>query len=301
MDLQRLRVLVHVAELGNMSRAAERLGLSQPALSRQIKLLEQELGVRLLDRTGRGVALTEAGHTVERRARAVFDEVAKIDQELAGTAHRIGGQLSVGLPPSVGVLLATPLIERYHAAYPAVLLKVIEDLTGALQDGLLTGRIDIGVLYDGTISASLHAELLLVEELALVGSAASGLSADSAVPLEAIGAYPLILPSYRHGMRAILEQAAFRAGVRLRTVIEADSLRVQLELVRRSLGYTLLPRYTFAAKLEAGELTAAPVTDPPLHRRWVLAWPGDRPLSRAAQAMADGIRAEVARLPPTLR
>lgn len=292
MELRQLKSFLHVAELGSLSRAAERLDLSQPALSRQLKLLEGELQVRLFERTGRGVNLTDAGRLLEQRARAVLDEVDRISTDLSAQREAVSGRVVFGLPSSVGVTLSGLLVERYRSSYPTVSLQIIEDLSGAIQEGLLLARIDLGILYEGTTSANLRTERLWSEELCLVGPAAAGLQRP--VAFRRIAEYALILPGPRHGLRALLEQYAFRHGVNLRTDIEVDSLRGQLDLVQRGVAFSILPRNVCAAGLAAGTLSMAPIVEPALIRRWVLAWPLDRPLSRAARAMADMIRAELA-------
>jgi len=293
MNLTHLRSFVHVAELGSLSLAAERLHLSQPALSRQIQLLEEQLDVKLLHRTGRGVVPTEAGERLRDSAYDIFEAIAKVEREVAGTGS-VAGRLSVGLPPSASTTMAGELVESYRARYPAVSLQIVEDLTGAIQDGLLEGRLDLGILYEGAISPGLQTEQLRIEALELIGPPAADLSQDCPVRFETLAQLPMILPGYRHGLRAIVEQSAFRAGVRLHTVIEADSLRLLLDFVYRGLGYTVLSREVCGPLLARGELTAAPIVEPPLRRAWVLAWRKEFSLSAAAQAMAGMIREVVA-------
>lgn len=289
MNLTHLRSFVHVAELGSLSLAAERLQVSQPALSRQIHLLEEHLGVSLLHRTGRGVVPTEAGERLRESAYGIFEEIARVERDLAGTGQ-VGGRLSVGIPPSASATIAGQLVESYHLRYPAVSLQIIEDLTGAIQDGLLGGRLDLGILYEGALSAGLRTEPLRIEALELIGPPAAGLSAAQPVRFATLAELPMILPGYRHGLRAIIEQCAFRAGVRLQTVIEVDSLRLLLDLVHRGLGYTVLSREVCGPLLASGDLTAAPIDEPPLRRAWVLAWRKDVVLSPAATAMMDAIK-----------
>lgn len=292
MNLTHLRSFVHVAELGSLSLAADRLQLSQPALSRQIQLLEAQLGVNLLRRTGRGVVPTEVGERLREHAYGLFEEIAKIERDLAGS-EEVGGRLSVGIPPSASVTIAGGLVERYRQRYPAVALRIVEDLTGAIQEGLLAGRLDLGILYESALSAGLHTELLRAEALELIGPPDADLHTDVPVRFETLAELPMILPGHRHGLRAIIEQSAFRAGVRLQTVIEADSLRLLQDFVHRGLGYTVLSREVCAPLLASGNLTAAPIVEPPLRRNWVLAWRKDAALGAAAQAMAEMIRGDV--------
>ena len=298
MDLKELRSFVHVAELGSLVRAADRLGVSQPALSRHVRILEEELGVRLLRRTGRGVVPTDSGEIVARHAREVLDHVARMSDEVAARRAAVTGRLAFGLPPSVGVSVTGPLVEAYRAAYGAVALQVIEDLSGAIQDRLLTGELDLAILYEGATSASLATRQVFTEELWLVGAEGKGL-AEEPIAFEAVSAYPLILPGRRHGLRAVIEQHAFRHAVPLRTDIEVDSLRAQLDLVRRGLGYTILPRTTFQVGNNSEGLVAVAIADPPLLRSWVLAWPRDRSLGRPAAALSELLLAHIPQWVPS--
>lgn len=292
MNTNYLRSFVRVAETGSLTRAADLLQLSQPALSRQIRLLEEAMGTTLLRRTGRGVELTQAGEQVRDSAYRVLEEMTRLRRDIR-QPHEVSGALSVGLPPSAGATIAGTLVERYRSRYPAVSLRVIEDLTGAIQDGLLAGTLDIGILYEGALSSSLHTELLKTEELALVGPPDAALSMAKPVRFAELTDYPMVLPGLRHGLRAIVEQAAFRAGIRLNTVIEVESLPLLLDFVHRGLGYTVLSQEVCKPMLDRGALSAATIAGPSLNRAWVLAWRKDVVLSSAAAAMVEAIQNEL--------
>ncbi|MBF0393984.1 MAG: LysR family transcriptional regulator, partial [Alphaproteobacteria bacterium] len=202
-----------------------------------------------------------------------------------------------GLPPSVGVRLTGPVVARYRARYPQVGLAIVEELSGEVQQGLLTGTLDLGLLYAGTVSPSLRSEPLLAERLHVLAPPGGAILSGRPVPFHDLAGMPLLLPGRRHGLRAVVEQAAFRHGLRLSVDIEADSLRVLSELARRGLAPVIHAPSAFDAELAAGELVAAPI-EPEIQRSIVLAWPRDRAQSRAALAMASVIREEAARLWP---
>lgn len=287
MDSKQIRIFLHVAELGSLSKAAERLGLTQPALSRQIKNLEEEAGMRLFERTGRGMTLTSAGQMLEQRGQVIVNELEKIGSELAAIKGRVSGELCIGFPPSVGMRLAGPVIKRYSVLYPEVKLKVVQLLSGALEQRLIGGRIDIGVLFDGSLSANLRTQPLWQEELALISHPNSVDSNQTHITLNELFDLPLILPCTPHGLRSMLEREAFRADLNLNVVIEVESLMIQVELVRRKLGHTILPPALLGADIEAQSLVATPISQPSLNRSTILAWSKDHPLSPAGQAMAE--------------
>ena len=290
MNLQQLRSFLHIVELGSLSKAAERLHLSQPALSRQIKMLEQEIGESLFQRTGRGLIITEAGQLLERRATAGLAELEKFSADLSARRGNISGSLCLGLPPSSGLILAGPLIERYRSVHPDVKLRVTQLLSGTLQEHLLDGRADLGILYEGATSPRIAYERLNEEELFLIAPPLRVTQPSNEMPFDELAAMPLILPGMPHSLRMIVERLAAKRERRLNVVIEADSLSVLLELVRRGLGVTILSRGACRRDLEKGRLIAVPIIEPGISRTSVLAWSRDFPLTPAAAVMAEHIK-----------
>lgn len=290
MDLRQLKSFLHVVELGSLSRAAERLAVTQPALSRQIRLLEEDLGVPLLVRTGRGVIPSEAGQRFEARIRPLVADLEAAAVEVAEEARQVSGSLVLAVPPSISAEQTADLLELYRGRYPRVAVRVVVALSGGVRDGLLKGRLDLGIIYHPATSSNLVTEDLWTERLLLVGPSSAGLGREMEVPFAKVATKPLVLPGPRHGLRAVVDAYALRQGLEVRTVVEAESLRLQLELVRRGVGFTLLPLRVVAGEVAAGHLGVANVTDPPLERTAALAWARDFRPSRAAQAMAALIR-----------
>lgn len=290
MDIKQLRSFVHIAELGSLSRAAERLNLSQPALSRQLNLLEESLDTKLLDRTGRGVKLTEAGQMLAERARVILTDLARLEADLSARSSQVTGHVHVGVPPSAGIVITGALIENLRDRYPDLNVTVAEDLTGDVQEGLLSGRLDIGILHDGMISRSLYAEPLWREDLFLISHPSQVGEQETEIAYEDVLSLPLIMPTNKHGLRAMMQEAAFRTGRPLTPVVEADALRVLIDLVSRNLGHTVLPRSSLVQELSTGRLTARRITNPQLSRKVMLSWLQERPLSAGGKAVVDTLR-----------
>jgi DNA-binding transcriptional LysR family regulator len=296
MDIRQLRTFVHVAELGSFSKASERLNIAQPALSRQIRLLESELKAQLLLRHGRGVTLTGAGGVFLDRAAGILRQIEQARADVAAEAGDVAGQVSIGLPPSVGLILTGPLAEDFRRTYPKVKLKIVEGVGAFVHEWMVGGRLDVGVLYQPGSSRHLETMPLWSEDLHLFASAGEGLDPTKPVPLADLSRYPLILPSPGHGLRGLLERHAARHEVELRVEIEADAMRIQIDLAARGLGYSVLPFAPVAAEVRNGQISAAPITGPAIPRRVVLAYPADRPVSRAARLLGSRLTGVVKRM-----
>ncbi|MCJ2131523.1 LysR substrate-binding domain-containing protein [Methylobacterium sp. E-045] len=296
MDISQLRTLVHVAELGSLSKAAARLRIAQPALSRQVRLLEDELGVPLFARHGRGMVITEQGQAALRHAKRILAEVEALKAGVTGAGASLTGHVAIGLPPTIADMISVPLAAAFRAAHPGVMVQLVSAYTGYLLDGLHRGEIDLAILYDPRATRSLRSRPLMRESLFLIGPGGEGREdgapmSGKPVPFEALAAEQLLLPSDRHGLRIILQHFATEAGITLDVAIETDSYTALKDLVRHGYGLTILPLASIHADIEAGRLTARPIVDPAPTRRLVLSYPPDRTPSRAASFAGDAVLA----------
>ncbi len=292
MEFAQLRTLIHVAELGSLSKAADRLGIAQPALSRQVRLLEEELGVRLFARHGRGMILTEKGREILDRAIRVIADLEEIRTAASDIDAPLRGRIGIGFPPTVADIISVPLVAAFRTAHPQVELRLVGAYTGHLLDGLHRGEIDLSILYDPHTARSLRSQPLLLEKLFLIGPG-SGFSGDRAVPFKALDGRRLLLPSTRHGLRTIVEKCAVEAGISLDIAVETDSYATLKDLVRHGHGWTVLPLSPIYDDIANGQLAAAPLIDPAPVRRLVLAYPSDRSVSRLARFAGETITAIV--------
>src|ERR1044071_7369421 len=136
MDVGQLRTLVHVAELGSLSKASDRLRIAQPALSRQIRLLEEELGARLFDRHGRGMVITDIGREVLAHALRVLAEMEQIRASVADLNASLHGTVAIGMPPTVAEIITSPLARLFRDKHPQVVPRFVPGFTGYLLDWL---------------------------------------------------------------------------------------------------------------------------------------------------------------------
>ncbi len=168
MDLKQLEYFVRVAELGSFTRAATALNIAQPALSRQVRLLEVELRQNLLTRNGRGAVPTEAGKLLLEHGRGILHQVALAHEELDNTRGALAGKVSIGLPPSLSKLITVPLTHAFRAGLPQARLTLTEGFSLLMLEGLRIGSLDMAVLYNANASPDLEVATLYEEELVLI-------------------------------------------------------------------------------------------------------------------------------------
>ena len=286
MDLGRLRFFVHVADAGSFSRAAAGLHMSQPALSRQVLLLEEELDQRLLVRTGRGVELTDSGRALLAHAQGIFElaERARVDLQERRESPR--GHVTIGLPPRVALALTADVVERFRAAFPDSVITVVEALSIRLREWLMAGRLDLAVLFDPPSSPQLHLETVAREPLIVMGPTPLPVR----MRLADVAALPLVLPSGPNALRQLLEKETQPRGLPLRVVAEVDSVQTVLSLVARGVAHSVLPASATRAWTYAEKPHVAAIHAPVIRNRVVLAIPKARPATRASRFTADLLR-----------
>ena len=216
---------MRVAELGSFSKAARVLDIAQPALSHQVRLLETDLRETLLLRNGRGVNLTPAGRRLFEHGVQILQQVAQARADLGAQRDAPVGQVTIGLPPSIGRRLTKPLIEGFRAQLPQARITVVEGLSSYIAEWIGSGRADLGLVYNPEPSAALEITPLLREPLCLVQPKQRGSKAITLpVALRELSGYPLIVPERHQSLRRLLESQATLAGVALNISCEVSSI-----------------------------------------------------------------------------
>jgi LysR family nitrogen assimilation transcriptional regulator len=289
-NLLQIEYFVRVAELGGFTRASVAVGISQPSLSRQVRLLEVELRQTLLHRNGRGIELTPAGRVLLEHGQAILQTVEQARDALNELRGDPRGKVVVGLPSRVAHLLTTYLVRAFRKEFPHAVITIAEGLSTALHEWLLLGNVDVALLFDPPRSADLELEALHDEQLVLVGP--SGWRRNEArVPLCRIDRYPLILPRTPNSTRAVLEPAAARIGVKLQVAAEVDTIQNILELVARRIGYAVLPLGAVQHGGGEARFCVMRIHTPALHQRLFLAISRRRPRNLLATEVGRLIRA----------
>ena len=296
MDLRQLRTFRSVAELGSLSKASDRLRVAQPALSRQIKLLEHELRVELFTRNGRGMVLTSAGQLLLDRTTGLVRQIEQVRDDLQSVGGKPSGRVVLGLVPTVSCVLSARFARRIIQSLPDVSLLIVESYGGHLIEWLHRGEMDLAVIYGPSSDLHLSVETLGRDDVVAVGPRGSGLKERGEVDIAWLAAQKLVLPSHSHGLRALIERAAARKNVELKVLMEADSFRVLTSIVEEGIGYTLLPPSAVRSEVAEGRLETAVIAKPAITRELILARPADRQPSVATAAISELIRAEIASL-----
>lgn len=291
MELRQLRYFVAIVDHGSLSRAAGVLHVAQPALTQQLRQLEEELGAQLLHRSAHGVVSTDAGKVFYEHAQAILKQVLDARTAVVQSLDRPSGNVSLGLPHSISGALALPLLTAARARYPEITLQLTEEISGSLTEQLKSGRLNLAVLFDDAPTAQFSATPLVEEDLVFICRAGSPLApAGEAMSLGQALASTLILPARQHGVRPLVEARALAAGLALRKVIEINSIAILRSAILADLGATLLPPAPLQDDLARGAMRAWRVADPALTRRVILCNSRNIPLTNAAAAIGRLVR-----------
>ena len=292
MDLKQLEYFVRVAEMGSFTRASISLDIAQPALSRQVRLLEVELRQSLLARNGRGATPTEAGKLLLEHARGILHQVERAREELGRVRGALAGRVAIGLPPSLARVLTVPLTRAFRQQMPDAQLSISENLSAAMQESLLDGRLDIAVLYNAQPTAGIEIQPLLTEELLLVQKRPAGLAEDPPAPvtLQAVAGLPLVIPSRPNAIRMHVESEMAGIGCRPTVALEIDGVAAILDLVAEGMGNAILSRIAVSSSINPSAFVTRSITDPPLRTRLYLAVSAQRPATLTQQATLALIR-----------
>ncbi|QHS09601.1 LysR family transcriptional regulator [Sinimarinibacterium sp. NLF-5-8] len=281
MDLQSLAALIEVAESGSFTLAAERLHLSQPAVSKRITALEEQIGQRLFDRVGRSIHLTDAGHTLLPYAHRALQDIEDAKRALAQLGDEIGGQLSIGTSHHIGLHRLPPFLAQFTRAYPQVDLDIhFMDSEVACQ-AVLAGKLELGIVTLPTEPLpQLEQRLVWPDPLRVVCAPNHPLASQPNIALKHLAQHPAVLPDEATYTHHIVTQALQRLGVQPHVRLATNYLETIKMLVSIGLGWSVLP-----LSMVDAELVALTVPKLNLQRKLGIVWHQKRTLSAAARAL----------------
>lgn len=286
MDLKKLEYFVSVADASSFSRAAATLKLAQPTLSRQIGLLEADLGHRLLVRTGRGVTLTEAGGALLVHARRMLEGASRAREELHDLNRSPPGRVSIGLPPRIALGHSALLVKRFRERLPRAVISVTEGQSPQLRQALIAGQLDLALLFDPPASPQLSFYPLLQESLVLVASA-NAPRLPARVGITALARYQMVLPGAPNAIRSLIDALIRPRHIELKVVAEVGAVNTVLSLVAQGIGCTILPEGALALGAPGLALQHARIGPPAININMVLAVPRAGPTSRLLRETVD--------------
>lgn len=289
-DLNRLHTFVEVARSGSLKAAALKLGMAQPAISRQVARLEIECKGRLFERTGRGMVLTELGSRMLPMVERILGQSDALTESVASAAGMPFGDVRIGMLPSLYRHIGVPLFFTVRKRFPGVRLQFFEGSAGQIDQWLGLGNLDIGLPYRYESVSGPEGDPIIFADSCLVGPGGDRITAADSVPFKILHQLPLILPSAPSGVRSTLDRLARQQGIELNIVVEADSTQLQTTIVAKGGAYTVLPELAITDHLLRGELQAARIVDPVIERRVTLALSSAHPPSYATRCVAKVMR-----------
>ncbi|MFP5255252.1 MAG: DNA-binding transcriptional regulator OxyR [Acidimicrobiia bacterium] len=292
MNLRDLRYLVAVADHRHFGRAAQACFVSQPTLSTQIKKLEEELGVELLERSPRNVMLTAVGEQVVERAREVLREADGITEVARRAADPATGTLRLGVFPTLAPYLLPHVVPLAHRRFPRLELLLVEEKTEEVLHQLRTGRLDAGVLALPVDDPQLHTEPLFEEDFLLAVPADHPLAGGEAPARSSVlSGESVLLLDEGHCLRDQALSVCSTAGARERTGFRATSLETLRQMVAAGVGITLLPRLSVSPPVPASDdVVLRPFEPPAPTRRIAMFWRRTSPFRSFLPELAEVFR-----------
>jgi LysR family nitrogen assimilation transcriptional regulator len=300
-DIRSLRYFLAVAHYGSYSQAAIHLQITQPAVSRQVLLMERMLNTRLFRRDGRRTFLTEAGQALSVHAQQIVDQVEQLRQVVDPATQVPSGRLNVGVPISTSEYLMPDVLQRYREKYPGVALHLVQSYGSDLTEQLAIGKLDLALLFGNPRSPELELDGLIDLEVGLVlppenlTSAADFLVGLKHISLQRAASLPLIAPGTGQDLRRFIDEACRRQGVVPNVVMEVDGISLGKLLVGKGMGFMFLGYNGVHEEVKRGTLRYIPVDSPTLRWRLSLAARVHKRETLAARAMRTEITEAIIR------
>ncbi len=293
MDVRQLEYFMYVANTLNITHAAMRAHVSQPALSRQIRLLEQELGTKLFKRKARGVVLTETGQRLVDRASVMLSGVSRMKSEIMSSADEPVGTVRLAASNSLSSLLTSRVIARYRSIYPNVSVRVTENTSMMVRESIVNDGADVALLSNRESFTTLTKIPLVTESLLLIAPLEVGLELSRPVSAKSLTGHNLILTPFPNGLRRAVDEILVRAGRVSEPKLEVDTNSLMTSLTKNGAGYCVLPYSGVHELLQRKEVSAAPIRG--ARWGWVTAVSRERAMSTATKKLIE-IISEEARL-----
>lgn len=285
MEIRSLSYFVRIAELGSITRAASHLRVAQPALTRQVQRLEDELGVILFTRVNRGVRLTEAGQKLLESATRILRDVERTSDEIRAQDAHPSGKIILGITPTLCPVLAPELFSRMREHFPMIELKVVHAGMVRLEEMIMDGRVDLALLSELSRSRMIVSTRLAEEEMVLVTK--PGTRPPGIVTVAELRRTTLILGD---GLRAAMDALLAGLGIELKVEVELNDHETIRLMVQQGVGASILPHASVARECERGLAEAHRLTAGGIYRVLALGVSANRSSSNARDSVAQMLR-----------
>lgn len=293
MDLKQMQYFLCLAQEGNVTRAARQLNIVQPALSMQIAKLEKSLDKKLFYRGSRGMSLTAAGEALAQRIAPIIVDIDRVRDEIAQLGGEVSGRVNIGMITSAAQSTLPVSSAAIAAKYPQIHLLVCEGYSETMLEWVATGQLDIAIVNTPAPRLPATARHILDEEMMLAYGASNEMALPKVVSFDRIESLDIVIPSRRHGLRRILDDAATEAGFSLKPRLEIDTLSAICEVVATTNLFTVLPGIALQSALAANRIKARRLRNPAIVRS--VAWVTNprRNVTAAMSAVMDIIAADL--------
>lgn len=296
-EIRHLRYFLAVAETENFTRAAERLHVTQPNVSQQVKDLEAFVGTPLFKRVGKRIQLTAAGAEFRKRAETVLRKLEEACESVGHVSELLSGHMEVGVIPALHVAWVPPALEALARDFPGVTAAIHQRPSRDIETEIEAGRLDLGLGIVSHMSPNVRYERLLTEELSLIVPADHALARRSSVSMKELERLPLVMLPGAFDMRHLVEATFHHVKLRPRVAFEIATIDSTLMTVLRARMQTVLPPIVLRGRESLG-LRAVRLKDGMKPIAFGLLTPREHPLSPAAQMFADLVKASLAEEAP---
>ncbi|MED0672267.1 LysR family transcriptional regulator [Aneurinibacillus aneurinilyticus] len=290
MELRQLEYFRSVCQELHFTRAAEKIGISQPSLSQQIRLLEHEIGTPLFDRIGKKTALTESGRLLLKYTQNIFHELEQAQAAIKELNGLQRGSISIGTLLTVENYLIPPTLLNFHRLYPAIKISVLGLRTGDIRKNLLENKLDIGIVFLPMEDSELETISLYKEELALAVPNGHSLEGEDAVDLEVLRTIPSILLPETYFVRQLINKSCSNLGFLPQPIFEITTMESLINMVVKGVGVTILPK-PYLECLNNNKIRVIPILNSNLVREVGIVYRKDKYMSAAIRIFIDELKA----------
>lgn len=287
-NLNHLRYFYEVARSGNMRRAATRIGISQPALSKQVQALEDTIGLQLFYRTPKGLQPTGDGEVAFSYCERIFGHLRDLDAALDLRRKGSAGRLTIGAVHSIATHLLPGYLKSYRKDYPKVRIKVVTVRSRAVLKALSEHRIDIGLIAEEPAAAEFSWRPFMKTPLVVVASPRHPLAAETGpIAVDRLHREDMVAFDPPAPTRRVTDRYLAKTGVEPRIIAECPSIDTMIGMVEEDIGFSILPRHCVEREVMSGKLVELPVVDWKLERTLYLVHLAGPPLSPTVRHFAD--------------